>query len=153
MMETITPEKVAVLIDAPVERVVYLFGKVAKTPTDPETDKHIEICADNIKPLAKDFEIDIKLASKAVSADLEALIADIQDNFTKNKAAMEFVYKAIVAKVKPNKAGAYPLTVTIPKSVGWFITDDQRSAIIDSAVEYLPYEILRLMDQFNISIR
>lgn len=146
-MENLNPLQLSFLMDIPKERAFVLFTKASNKKKESE---RVDF---NMKDAIRSWTEPIESLSKAVNINLSWIIEDIQANFTKNKSCMDYVFKKLNEKVRPDSRGFYPLTIGIPKEVKSFITEDQYHKIKLVSTEYLPEKTQELMKKHKIQIR
>lgn len=153
-MERLNINQTAILLDWPKDRCRYHFGKIEKIPGhlydhDKKTGEQSLASTNRIN---RDWLIPIEKIEDQVGIKIYPLIKDVQQNFTKNKACMDYVMKHIQNKIKQNKDGFYPLTISLPKDVAFLITSYQYKEIIDRVPSYLTADQLFIIKENNIRI-
>jgi hypothetical protein len=121
----ITPQKLAVLLDIKKKdarlKIIYaLEKKKGNIATGLDAQKY-----DN------DPSIDIKDMSDHLGIDLEFYVKDIKENYLKRSQTRGYIMNYPDAKLKVNKKGEYPRTVSVPSYLKCFISKETVEEIVE----------------------
>lgn len=122
--------------------------------SDEEAVKQRKLRKRQEKSIYNDIIIDVDAFSIAHGINLKLIVADIQNNFTKNMECVNMVCKEVSAKIKPNKTtGMYPLSIRINKYIRSFLSDDEYNKLIDMVKSVVNLEItMQNKEVFNIEL-
>lgn len=154
-MERLNINQTAILLDWPKDRCRYHFGKIEDLPAflyeeNKKTGKQEPVSESRIN---REWLIEIGRIESQIGISINPLIVDVQANFTRNKACMDYVMKAIQSKIKPaKKNGFYPLKISIPNEVNFLITPEQRQEIIGKIPQYLTPDQNKTIEKHKIKI-
>jgi hypothetical protein len=121
-MKNITAKQLSFLLGIPKEDAIKKINYVR--------DKHkVRVPSDDNE---KNPAIDIKLMSDNLGTDLNFYIKDISENYMTRHVTRGFILNYPATKLKPNKEGKMPRSVTIPTVLRSFLKDEVSQEIVEA---------------------
>lgn len=98
---------------------------------------------DDIEQYKKNFytTVEVGQLTQSCGIDCEKLVNDINSNFTKNKACMDYLMKEMKQKIKPQKSGLLPLKANLPEAITSLMTPETRAKVIGYLKENLSNKV------------